>query len=161
MRSSLPARAQLLSVLALTGTMAAAVAATRSTIAKPAVTTTTVPGDEWLDKLKGSHRELFDTPAPNGGVPLVHVMMYYDTYKNAYGAKDSDVNGILDVLRRDHLLRREQRDVGEVSHRRIPRGERPEDEQAGDVESVASRTGRTRDDDAAGEHRIAAEARRQ
>ena len=58
-------------------------------------TPSTAPGDEWLDRLKGSHRQLFDAPAANGGIPLVHLMNYYDTYNKAYGVKDSDVNGIL------------------------------------------------------------------
>ena len=86
MRPSVPHRAKLLGILAVTALLATSVAATRHN---------TAAGDEWLDRLKGSHRELFDAPAPGGGVPLVHMMNYYDTYKNAYGAKDSDVNGIL------------------------------------------------------------------
>ncbi|HMA25292.1 MAG TPA: hypothetical protein VKP00_14885, partial [Gemmatimonadaceae bacterium] len=44
---------------------------------------------------KGSHRELFDAPAPNGGIPLVHMLNYYDTYNKAYATPDRDVNGIL------------------------------------------------------------------
>ncbi len=55
----------------------------------------TPPGDAWLDALKGKHRELFDTPAPGGGIPLVHLMNYYDTYNKAYGVPDRDINGIL------------------------------------------------------------------
>lgn len=51
--------------------------------------------DAWLDNLKGTHRQLFDAPNPNGGMPLLHVMNYYDTYNKAYGVKDREVNGIL------------------------------------------------------------------
>jgi intracellular sulfur oxidation DsrE/DsrF family protein len=95
MRLFLPNRAPLLSVLAITAILATSVAATRSNLNTPSAPTATAPGDEWLDGLKGAHRELFDTPTANGGVPLVHLMMYYDTYKNAYGEKDANVNGIL------------------------------------------------------------------
>ncbi len=59
-------------------------------------TSASAPGDDaWLDRLTGSHRQLFDAPAPGGGIPLVHLMNYYDTYNKAYGVKDGDVNGIL------------------------------------------------------------------
>ena len=49
----------------------------------------------WLADLKGEHRQLFDTPTPNGGVPLVHIMNYYDTYNTAFAVKDNAVNGVL------------------------------------------------------------------
>lgn len=51
--------------------------------------------DPWLQALKGTHRQLFDAPAPAGGIPLVHVMNYYDTYNSAYKVADRDVNGVL------------------------------------------------------------------
>lgn len=52
------------------------------------------PPDEWLKRLDGSHRQLFDAPEANGGVPLVHVMNYYDTYNRAYGVPDSDIDAV-------------------------------------------------------------------
>lgn len=51
--------------------------------------------DAWLQKLTGEHRQLFDAPAPGGGIPLVHVMNYYDTYNVAYHVPDAAVNGVL------------------------------------------------------------------
>lgn len=51
--------------------------------------------DSWVRALKGSHRQLFDAPAPEGGIPLVHVMNYYDSYNKAFGVKDTDISGIL------------------------------------------------------------------
>ena len=51
--------------------------------------------DAWLAALKGKHRQLFDAPASAGGIPLVHVMNYYNTYNSAYGVPDSDINGVL------------------------------------------------------------------
>ena len=54
-----------------------------------------IPTEHWLDALKGTHRQFFDTPNANGGLPLVHIMNYYDTYNKVYGVKDSDVNAVL------------------------------------------------------------------
>ncbi len=53
------------------------------------------PSDAWLKGLTAQHRQLFDSPAPAGGIPLVHVMNYYDTYNTAYGVKDADVDAVL------------------------------------------------------------------
>jgi intracellular sulfur oxidation DsrE/DsrF family protein len=60
----------------------------------PAVTQP-APGEEWLAKLTGSKRQLFDAPAPAGGIPLVHVLNYYDTYNKAFNTPDKDINGVL------------------------------------------------------------------
>lgn len=51
--------------------------------------------DEWLAKLDGKHRQLFDAPAPEGGIPLVHVMNYYDTYNKAYNVPDREIDAVL------------------------------------------------------------------
>lgn len=51
--------------------------------------------DDWLAPLKGQHRQLFDASAPGGGIPLVHVLNYYDTYNSAFGVKDKDINAVL------------------------------------------------------------------
>ena len=53
------------------------------------------PSDNWLRGLKAKHKQFFDNPTPNGGVALVHVMNYYDTYNKAYNVKDSDINAVL------------------------------------------------------------------
>ena len=53
------------------------------------------PSDRWLDGLTAKHRQFFDTPSPNGGIPLIHVLNYYDTYNKAYGVKDSDIDAVL------------------------------------------------------------------
>jgi hypothetical protein len=84
--------------LTVAGVVALGVAATTvSTVssaqaASPAAAST---DDAWLDALKGAHRELFDAPAPNDGIPLVHLMNYYDTYNKAYATPDKQINGIL------------------------------------------------------------------
>jgi intracellular sulfur oxidation DsrE/DsrF family protein len=51
--------------------------------------------DAWLTKLDGKHRQLFDAPSPDGGIPLVHVLNYYDTFNAAFGVADRDVDAVL------------------------------------------------------------------
>ena len=63
--------------------------------AKPTTTSTVEPSSRWLQGLKAKHRQFFDAPSPNGGIALVHVMNYYDTYNKAFGVKDTDINAVL------------------------------------------------------------------
>jgi len=63
--------------------------------AAPATARPIEPSNHWLDGLKGKHRQFFDAPTPNGGVPLVHVMNYYDTYNKAFNVKDADIDAVL------------------------------------------------------------------
>jgi hypothetical protein len=37
------------------------------------------PSSKWLKTLTAKHKQLFDSPAPAGGIGLVHIMNYYDT----------------------------------------------------------------------------------
>lgn len=53
------------------------------------------PKDTWLKGLNGKHGQVFDTPDPGVGIPLVHIMNYYDTYNKAYGVPDSDLDAVL------------------------------------------------------------------
>ena len=53
------------------------------------------PSNHWLEGLKAPHRQFFDSPTANGGMPLVHVMNYYDTYNKAFGVKDASINAVL------------------------------------------------------------------
>ena len=55
----------------------------------------TMPSDNWLKGLNGKHQQFFDSPAPAGGIALVHIMNYYDTYNKAYGVKDSDIDAVM------------------------------------------------------------------
>jgi len=55
----------------------------------------TQPSDRWLQGLTGKHRQLFDAPQPNGGIGLIHILNYYDTYNKAYGVKDADIDAVL------------------------------------------------------------------
>jgi len=54
-----------------------------------------VPGADWLNGLNGKHRQLFDAPTTNNGIPLVHLLNYYDTYNTAFGVTDKDIDGVL------------------------------------------------------------------
>ena len=53
------------------------------------------PSNRWLDGLKAKHKQFFDNPAPSGGIALVHVYEYYETYNKAFGVKDAEVNAVL------------------------------------------------------------------
>jgi hypothetical protein len=52
------------------------------------------PNDRWLGKVTGKHRQLFDSPAPGDGIPLVHILNFYQTLNRAYHVKDADIDGI-------------------------------------------------------------------
>jgi hypothetical protein len=53
------------------------------------------PSSDWLNGIKGKHRQFFDAPTPNGGIPLVHILNYYDTYNKAFNVKDDDISAVL------------------------------------------------------------------
>jgi len=72
---------------------AAAFIAARPTVGSAAVDA--APPDAWLKGLTATHKQLFDTPAPAGGIPLVHLMNYYDTYNRAYQVPDSDIDAVM------------------------------------------------------------------
>ncbi len=64
--------------------------------AKPAPSSSAIePSNNWLRGLKAKHRQFFDNPSPNGGIALVHVLNYYDTYNKAFGVKDADIKAVL------------------------------------------------------------------
>src|SRR5678816_2931755 len=90
-------------IAAAIGIVAASVVLTRQvgslnaqpTLKRVANTTSVEPTNRWLDGLTAKHKQFFDAPTPNGGIPLVHVMNYYDTYNKAFGVKDADVDAVL------------------------------------------------------------------
>lgn len=64
--------------------------------AQPATgSTASEAGTRWLTGLTARQRQLFDSPSPAGGIPLVHVLNYYDTYNKAFGVSDSDIDAVL------------------------------------------------------------------
>jgi len=91
-RYALAAVAGIMTLSALVATRARSVEAR---VAEPVASGPVEPSDRWLKGLTAKHKQFFDAPAPAGGIPLVHVMNYYDTYNKAYGVKDSDIDAVL------------------------------------------------------------------
>src|SRR6188508_981472 len=60
-----------------------------------ATPTSIEPSNTWLKGLTAKHKQFFDAPAPAGGIPLVHIMNYYDTYNKAFNVKDADIDAVL------------------------------------------------------------------
>lgn len=52
------------------------------------------PHDAWLTALTGRHRCLFDAPLHGEGLPLIHMLNYITTYKNAYNEPATTVNAV-------------------------------------------------------------------
>jgi hypothetical protein len=80
--------------LVLGGTLTMALPADRAE-ARGATDAAAAQHDEWLTSLDGEYQQLFDAGTPNGGLPLVHLMNYYDTYNTAYNVPDEKIDGIL------------------------------------------------------------------
>ena len=78
--------------------MAGAVAAATAASGLPRIATAesrqASPNDRWLDRLTARHRCLFDFPQHGDGMPLIHILNYLNTYKNAYGEPASSVNAV-------------------------------------------------------------------
>jgi hypothetical protein len=53
------------------------------------------PTNHWVDSMTAPHKQFFDAPQPEGGIPLVHVMNYYETLNKAFSVKDADINAVL------------------------------------------------------------------
>jgi hypothetical protein len=78
-------------VVAATGTILAARAGTLDAKGVSAA----APADKWLTGIKAKHKQFFDSPAPLGGIPLIHILNYYDTYNKAYNVQDKDIDAVL------------------------------------------------------------------
>jgi intracellular sulfur oxidation DsrE/DsrF family protein len=91
--TSFTARHAALACATIAVVVASGVAATRPQAAQADVTSSQ-PADRWLTKLNGKHRQLFDSPAPAGGIALIHILNYYDTYNSAYKVRDADINAV-------------------------------------------------------------------
>lgn len=79
------------------GAVALALVASAAVSARPAqleAASTIAPSDLWLKKVTAKHRQLFDSPTSGGGIPLVHIMNYYDTWNKAYGVADKDIDAV-------------------------------------------------------------------
>jgi hypothetical protein len=69
--------------------------AAASTPTTTSTSTSIEPSSKWLKGLTAKHKQFFDSPAPAGGIGLVHIMNYYDTYNKAFNVKDADIDAVL------------------------------------------------------------------
>jgi hypothetical protein len=81
-------------VLAATVAAATGAAFAAQQLAATDIAPVEAPADNWLKGLNGKHRQFFDSPTENGGIPLVHIMNFYDTYNKAYGVPDRDIDAV-------------------------------------------------------------------
>lgn len=51
--------------------------------------------DEWLDLLKGKHKQYFDAVSVNGGFPLAYAMNYMNTMAETYKLSDPEINAVV------------------------------------------------------------------
>ena len=86
------------------GAAAIGIAALARPIDAAAAMTTNPPGstdlatfNDWLSQIKGSHKQVFDSPEPNGGVPLAWTRVFLMS-NTAVGVADGDATAVL-VLR--------------------------------------------------------------
>ena len=61
---------------------------------RPASTGSPAEDDEWLKRLHGKHRQLFDMPHHEDGLGLLHIRNWLSTYNGAYQVADSDLNAV-------------------------------------------------------------------
>ncbi len=66
--------------------------------AEPADAAMATDFTKWLDSISGKHRQLYDAPAPNGGMPLIWSYVFLLTAPAAYAVPESDL-GVVLVIR--------------------------------------------------------------
>jgi intracellular sulfur oxidation DsrE/DsrF family protein len=55
------------------------------------------PDDDWMEKLKGKHRTVFDLSAHRNGKPLTQAKNYLDAWRDAFKVPERDLNLIVGV----------------------------------------------------------------
>lgn len=53
------------------------------------------PSDEWLKRVTGKHRQLFDIKTHENGVGLLHVRNWLNAWRDAYHLTDKDVTAVV------------------------------------------------------------------
>jgi intracellular sulfur oxidation DsrE/DsrF family protein len=96
-------RRKFMGTLAATAGMAglAAPLFANSLPAESLVSKSTNEADAWFDKVKGSHRIVYDAPEPHMGFPLIWAWAYYLT-NNQTGTADNDMTAMV-VLRHNAI----------------------------------------------------------
>jgi intracellular sulfur oxidation DsrE/DsrF family protein len=77
----------------------AGMAATAAAVGLPTLRTTAAAQGaggqvDWLGQVKGTHRCLFDFNQHKSGFPLLHILNYLNTYKEAYGTQAPQVGAV-------------------------------------------------------------------
>jgi len=72
-----------------------------SAIAAPANPAAEADAEEWLKKIKGKHRIIYDAPEPHDGFPVIWSWVYYKT-NNDTGSPDNDLTAMV-VLRHNAI----------------------------------------------------------
>jgi intracellular sulfur oxidation DsrE/DsrF family protein len=85
----------LLVTVGVAGTAAASRPADRADAEATAAAAALAGDTGWVNRLRGEHRQLFDAPKSDNGIPLIHVLNYYNTYNSAFGVRDERINGVL------------------------------------------------------------------
>ena len=57
----------------------------------------------WVDRLKGSHRAVFDSPGISEGAAIFRAVIWKRQYKNVYGTDPADMTAVL-VLRHEAIV---------------------------------------------------------
>jgi len=57
--------------------------------------TGTLPADDWLDDVNGTHRQFFDAVSINEGFPFAFAMTFMNTIGETYKVSDKDINAIV------------------------------------------------------------------
>jgi intracellular sulfur oxidation DsrE/DsrF family protein len=57
---------------------------------------------KWLDSIGGKHRQVFDAPEPNNGMPLIWPHVFLLTGAQAYGVPENELGAVI-VLRHDAI----------------------------------------------------------
>jgi hypothetical protein len=65
------------------------------------VSKNTGEADDWINKIKGSHRIVYDAPEPHSGLPFIWAWAYYLT-NNQTGTDDNDMTAMV-VLRHNAI----------------------------------------------------------
>ena len=98
-------RRHFLGTLLATASVGAAGLALPASRGRAAEVASPAPGgsefEEWLGKIKGKHRQLFDCPAPRGGLPFAWTRVFLMTNASV-GVPESDVTAVM-VLRHDGI----------------------------------------------------------
>ena len=80
--------------LALVSGGAVARPAMATPTAAPATPRVTSSDDDWLDRISGEYRQVFDIVEPNNGLGAVYALNYLDSYQRVHNLSGNDVTAV-------------------------------------------------------------------